>query len=204
MSIIQFSSVLVIALYRLAFFAGSALAARAVGRSIWLFASAAGTDRLAAIGFRASFVLALCSPLLYQAAPALSALDPIWTPGVEWLALPGHVLAIAGAMVAFAAQMAMGASWRVGVKAEETGDLVSEGLYTISRNPTFLGQATLLGGVALSVPTLPGIFAVLLFVGSAMTQIRSEERALLQTHGEAFKAFCARTPRWIGRPQRHL
>jgi len=36
----------------------------------------------------------------------------------------GHLLAILGAMIAFAAQMAMGASWRVGVDPAAVGSLV--------------------------------------------------------------------------------
>lgn len=204
MSVIQFATLLVLTLYLIAFFAGSALAAKSAGRSIWLFGSARGADRLAAIGFRASFALALAGPLLYAIAPTLPGLDPLWRPNPEWLALPGHLIAVSGAMLAFAAQMAMGASWRVGVHAEATGDLVSEGIYTLSRNPTFLGQTALLVGVAFAAPTLPGIIAALLFFSSAQMQIRSEEAVLLQTHGEAFKVFCARTPRWIGSPRRIL
>lgn len=204
MSVVQFATLLVLTLYLIAFFAGSALVAKSVGRSIWLFGSARGVDRLAAIGFRASFALALAGPLLYEIAPILPDFDPLWRSNPEWLVLSGHMMAVAGAMLAFAAQMAMGASWRVGVQAEAAGDLVSEGIYTLSRNPTFLGQTALLVGVAFAIPTLPGAIAALLFFCSAQAQIRSEEAVLLQTHGEAFKVFCTRTPRWIGTPRRNF
>ncbi|NRP12398.1 hypothetical protein XMM379_001461 [Aliiroseovarius sp. xm-m-379] len=202
MSAIQTASLLVLALYLLAFFAGSALAARSAGRSIWLFGKARGLDRLAAIGFRASFGLALVAPPLYLIAPDVANIDPLWWPGLGAAAVPGHLIAVGGTMLAFAAQMAMGASWRVGVLAEATGALVSDGLYTFSRNPTFLGQAMLLAGVALALPSLPGLLAVLLFVGSAQIQIRSEEAALLAHHGDAFNAFRTRTPRWVGRARK--
>lgn len=201
MSLLQYATILVLVLYLLAFFAGSALAARSAGRSIWLLGSARGSDRLASLGFRASFVLALAGPLIFALTPALFGVGPHWTRNPDWLALPGNLLAVAGAMFAFAAQMSMGASWRVGVQADATGDLVSEGIYTLSRNPTFLGQAALLAGVALAAPTLPGFISVILFVGSAQLQIRSEEAALRKAHGEAFDAFCARTPRWFGNPR---
>ncbi|MFT6775596.1 MAG: hypothetical protein ACJA1L_003318, partial [Paracoccaceae bacterium] len=45
----------VLLLYLALFFWGGAMAARAAGRSIWLFGRASGRDRLAAIGFRAAF-----------------------------------------------------------------------------------------------------------------------------------------------------
>ncbi|WP_245853276.1 methyltransferase family protein [Maliponia aquimaris] len=188
-------------LYLGAFFAGSALAARAAQRSVWLFGTARGKDRIAAVGFRASFALALGGPLLWIAAPAVSVFDPVWQRGPHWLAMAGHMLAVAGAMLAFASQMAMGASWRVGVRPDAVGALVTGGLYTVSRNPTFLGQAALLAGLALANPSLPGIAALLLFLTSAELQIRSEEAVLRETHGAAFQTFASRVPRWIGWPR---
>lgn len=201
MSVIQGASLMVLVLYLLAFFAGSLLAARAANRPVWLFGAARGRDRIAAIGFRAGFAVALAGPVVLALLPDLAGLDPLWRPGLVWLAMPGHLLAIAGAMLAFAAQMAMGASWRVGVREDAVGDLVTGGLYTISRNPTFLGQAALLLGVALAVPSGPGAAALLLFLTSARMQIRSEETLLKQTHGDAFDRFAARVPRWIGTPR---
>ena len=57
------------------FFWGSAVAAQAAGRPVWLFARATGRDRLAAIGFRASFALAFFGPLLWLALPMLHKLS---------------------------------------------------------------------------------------------------------------------------------
>jgi hypothetical protein len=48
--------------YLALFFWGSALAAKAAGRPVWLFARAKGPDRLAAVGFRAAFALAFFGP----------------------------------------------------------------------------------------------------------------------------------------------
>ena len=101
-------------------------------------------------------------------------------------------------MVAFAAQMSMGSSWRVGVVGGETGDLVSCGLYRFSRNPTFVGQAALLTGVAIAVPAIPTIMAPLLFLWSASTQVRSEEAAMRMAIGPDYDHYTASVPRWIG------
>lgn len=54
------------------FFWGSAVAAQAAGRPVWLFARALwGANWLAAMGFRAAFVLAFFGPLLWLAVPTL-------------------------------------------------------------------------------------------------------------------------------------
>ena len=191
----------VLAIYLAAFFWGGTLATRAAGRSIWLFDQAKGSDRLAAFGFRAAFVLALAGPLLWLALAPLHKSDPLWTDGRLVLAsLAGLILSVAGAMIAFAAQMSMGASWRVGVRAGETGALVQGGLFRFSRNPTFLGQLILLAGLALAIPSLPTLAGVLLFFWSAQVQIQSEEQALAASHGADYDTFAHAAPRWIGLP----
>lgn len=181
------------------FFWGSTVAAQAAGRPVWLFARATGRDRLAAIGFRASFALAFFGPLLWLALPMLHKVDPFWTEGhALTLGLIGIFIAGLGAMVAFAAQMSMGTSWRVGVVSGQTGNLVSGGLYQFSRNPTFVGQFALLAGVALAVPAVPTILAAILFLWSATTQVRSEEAALREALGPDYDRYSAAVPRWIG------
>ena len=101
-------------------------------------------------------------------------------------------------MLAFAAQASMGASWRVGVREDAVGALVTDGLHRLSRNPTFLGQALLLLGVALALPSIPTALAVLLFALAARAQAASEERALLAALGEPYRAYLARVARWLG------
>lgn len=192
----------VLAAYLILFFAEGARAARTAGRSVWLFGAATGQDRLAAIGFRAAFALALAGPLFWLALPVLHMADPLWTEGgYPVLGLVGLAAAIVGAVLAFAAQRAMGASWRVGVKAGETGPLVQGGLFRFSRNPTFLGQGLLLSGVALAIPSLPTALGVGLFLWSARTQALSEEAALMAANGAAYRQFVETVPRWIGWPR---
>lgn len=185
--------------YLALFFWGSAVAARAAGRPVWLFARATGRDRLAGFGFRVAFALAFFGPLLSLALPMLHKVDPFWTDSrAAVLGLIGIFIAELGAMVAFAAQMSMGTSWRVGVVDGETGDLVTGGLYRFSRNPTFVGQFTMLTGVALAVPAIPTILAPLLFLWSAATQVASEEVALREALGQDYDRYAASVPRWIG------
>ena len=98
----------------------------------------------------------------------------------------------------------MGSSWRVGVVSGATGELVSGGLYRFSRNPTFVGQAALLAGVALAVPSIPTILAPILFLWSTVTQVRSEEAALRQSLGPDYDRYAASVPRWIGLRRREM
>lgn len=185
--------------YLALFFWGSAMAAEAAGRPVWLFARATGRDRWAAAGFRVAFGTAFFGPLVWMVWPVLHKADPLWMEGsAVLLGLAGIFIAGLGAMLAFAAQMSMGTSWRVGVVPGATGDLISGGLYRFSRNPTFVGQFLLLSGVALAIPSVPTLLSPLLFLWSARTQVRSEEAALRATLGEAYDRYAAQVPRWIG------
>lgn len=121
-----------------------------------------------------------------------------------WIGLAGLFMASLGAMLAFAAQMSMAASWRIGVAEGTTGALVTGGLFGFSRNPVFVGQLMLLVGTALAVPSIPTIWGGLLFAASAHIQVRSEERELRRTLGPAYDAYCQSVPRWIGIREKSL
>jgi protein-S-isoprenylcysteine O-methyltransferase Ste14 len=199
----------IMALY-LAFFAwGTMEAARVAKRPVWLFGRTRGIEWVAALGFRLAFVLALLGPLLWLAFPMLHKLHPLWTETRHNITrIAGLLLAVTGAMLSFAAQMSMGASWRVGVLKGESGVLVTDGLFRLSRNPTFVGQGLLLAGLALAVPSLPTLLAVLLFAASASMQVRTEEQVLLAAHGAEYRRWSAEVPRWISlgsrlRPRAH-
>lgn len=198
MTLLGLAAVLVVLLYLAAFLPASRLAEGAAGRPVWLFGRATGRDRLAALGFRAAFALALLGPLLVAAWPALAAVDPLSGLSGSVSAMAGLLLAVAGAMPAWGAQVAMGASWRVGVTEDAVGDLVTAGLFGVSRNPVFAGQLLLLAGVSLAVPSLATLAAVVLFWLAARAQIVSEEWVLGARHGAAFEAYKARVPRWLG------
>lgn len=88
-------------------------------------------------------------------------------PLAHWLGLPpvsdlqhhlvqllGVVLAISGIVAAFAAQMSMGASWRIGVDDDERTGLVTTGAFRLVRNPIFTAVLVAFLGLTLMVPNL--------------------------------------------------
>lgn len=200
------SALAILAAYLALFLWATVDTGRAGGRSVWLFGQGKGwrqgwgRDRRAALAFRLAFGTSLAGPVILGLWPGLRRHDPVWTDGAGMtLALPGVALAALGAMVALAAQMSMGASWRVGVAADRAGALVTGGLFRLSRNPTFLGQGALLTVVAMAIPSLPTLLAPALFAAAAHGQVRSEEAILRHTHGTAYNIWARKVPRWIGR-----
>ncbi len=76
--------------------------------------------------------------------------------------------------------------------------LVTDGLFRLTRNPMYLGFVTALVGIWILLGSLsPGI-AVLIFVAITHgTYIPYEEHAMRERFGPAYEAYCATTNRWL-------
>ena len=96
-----------------------------------------------------------------------------------------------------AAQAQMGASWRIGIDANNRTNLVTSGIFGISRNPIFLGMRAGLLGLFLVLPN--ALSLAILVIGEVLmqVQVRLEEAHLLSTHGHAYERYRASVRRWI-------
>jgi protein-S-isoprenylcysteine O-methyltransferase Ste14 len=84
------------------------------------------------------------------------------------------------------------------LKPESASSLVSSGVYTITRNPMYVGLLSLLvaWAVFLSSPlALVGPLAFFLYIGRF--QIAPEERALSNLFGSEYANYRARVRRWL-------
>ena len=81
--------------------------------------------------------------------------------------------------------------------------LVTSGIYAWTRNPMYLGLATLLLGWAIGLGTLSPFAGPLLFIPMIqLIQILPEEQALRARFGRDYEQYCARVNRWLGRKRR--
>lgn len=124
---------------------------------------------------------------------------------------PGPLRVVSAGVLAAASVGLMGGSAREFQNAgttvhpthpEKASTLVTEGPNRLTRNPMYLGLAGLLTAHAV----LRGGWRTVLPVGAFVVtidrlQIRAEERALGESFGADYTAYCARVPRWLGRPQ---
>ncbi|MFA6402745.1 MAG: isoprenylcysteine carboxylmethyltransferase family protein [Salinivirgaceae bacterium] len=95
------------------------------------------------------------------------------------------------------AQLQMSNSWRVGIDHSTKTELKTNGLFSISRNPVFLGMLLTLAGIFFIVPNA---ITLLVFVTSTLlfqVQVRLEEEYLAKTHGENYLNYCRKTGRWF-------
>jgi protein-S-isoprenylcysteine O-methyltransferase Ste14 len=82
---------------------------------------------LAGVGFAVALVLGATAPVLAQ----VDILEPIDVLNSHAGHVVGAALAAAGIAVTFAAQVAMGASWRIGVDHSERAALVTRGPFPV-------------------------------------------------------------------------
>jgi len=76
--------------------------------------------------------------------------------------------------------------------------LVTTGVYRRTRNPMYLGLLLALVGWALYLANPWCLLLGFVFVPFMNRfQIRPEERALEQTYGEEFRAYCRKVGRWL-------
>ena len=110
----------------------------------------------------------------------------------------GLALCAVGIAGTFAAQMAMGSSWRIGVDPAERTELVTGGVFRLCRNPIYTFMAIAWVGFALLVPTWLMAAAGALLIAGLEIQVRLvEEPHLLRTHGEPYAAYARRVGRFL-------
>jgi protein-S-isoprenylcysteine O-methyltransferase Ste14 len=84
------------------------------------------------------------------------------------------------------------------VNIEDASSLVTTGIYGVSRNPMYVGLASLLVALALALSNawlLVGPLGFILF--TTVFQILPEERAMRAKFGDAYTAYCRRVRRWL-------
>ena len=139
------------------------------------------------------FVLAIAAPIA-----ELAGLGPIEALDHQQLRYAGLGLAMAGIVGSFAAQLAMGSSWRGDVDSDARTPLVTDGPFRVVRNPILTCTAATAIGLALMVPNvvaLPMLAAIL--VGMQVQVRLVEEPYLTRAHGDAYRRYASRTGRFL-------
>ncbi len=115
---------------------------------------------------------------------------------LKWI---GFFISLVAMVWIFAAQLNMQDSWRIGIDYNEKTTLITGGLFSISRNPIFLGILISYVGFFLLMPNALSFGLGLLSYGSISIQIRLEEEFLLAKQGEIYAKYKDAVNRWIGR-----
>ncbi len=108
------------------------------------------------------------------------------------------VILIASLIWVALAQAQMGNSWRIGIDPDAKTELVSKGMFGVSRNPIFLGMRATLLGLFLASPNVLSLLIAVLGDVLIQVQVRIEEQYLESVHGDDYLTYKAATARWLG------
>ena len=118
---------------------------------------------------------------------------PVWFPGQR--VLGALVIALGAALVAWA--FVFFRSWRFRAKLDAGHELATGGPFRLVRHPIYAGLDLLALGSAIWAPTaIVWTGFALLALGSDL-RARAEERLLLAAFGEAYRAYAAKTKRFL-------
>lgn len=95
------------------------------------------------------------------------------------------------------AQLQMRNSWRIGIDEKNKTELVTQGLFGVSRNPIFFGMILSVLGLFLILPNMISFFAAAGSYLIIQIQIRLEEAFLQREHGEQYNAYKSAVRRLI-------
>jgi len=91
----------------------------------------------------------------------------------------------------------MGSSWRIGIDENLKTELVIDGIFSISRNPIFLGIKLNSLGFFLVAPNAVTLVILLLEIAVIDIQVALEEQHLLKMYDAKYKEYCDRLRRWL-------
>lgn len=110
-------------------------------------------------------------------------------------ALLTATLAIASVWFCSTAIRTLGKEWSLAARVVEGHKLVTQGPYSIVRNPIYTGMLGMLLATALAVSHWIGlVIAVAVFAIGTIIRIRSEETLLRETFGAEFDEYARRVP----------
>lgn len=122
---------------------------------------------------------------------------PFWYLENPLLQKIGWGFLILSIIVVWIAQTQMAKSWRIGIDEKNKSELVTHGLFSISRNPIFLGIMIANCGLFMVIPNAFTLLIIALSTISINTQIRLEESFLKKEFGTEYETYSKKTRRWI-------
>ncbi|MFR6331134.1 MAG: methyltransferase family protein, partial [Eisenbergiella sp.] len=118
------------------------------------------------------------------------------------LRILGAVISIVGVLAFILSVLTMRDSWRAGVSKTDQTELITGGIYQISRNPAFLGFDLVYIGMVMMFFNLPLlILSVVAMIIFHLQIVNVEEDFLLETFGDDYIDYKKKVCRYLGRKQ---
>jgi protein-S-isoprenylcysteine O-methyltransferase Ste14 len=139
-------------------------------------------------------ILSSAVHLPFQPIPA--AWNPLLLDSLP-LKMVGVLMILFGDFVFVWALLSFGNSWRIGIDESHAGELVTEGVFVLTRNPIFVFiDIYFIGTFLVSGTLIFLLFAAVTTIGMHF-QILQEEKFLFGKYGQAYQDYRSRTGRYF-------
>ncbi|MHA6845019.1 methyltransferase family protein [Ralstonia syzygii] len=135
--------------------------------------------------------------LLSAWLPAYTDRHDFWSLDGDTMRWLGIVLYAAGGALRLWPVFVLGKRFSGLVAIQPGHRLVTDGVYGVVRNPSYLGLLVSTLGWVLAFRSLAGVVLTLLLIPPLVARIHAEEALLRTQFGDAYDAYCARTWRLI-------
>ena len=129
---------------------------------------------------------------------------PAWSDRADWFTVDGDTvrwigaaLYTVGGVLRLWPVFVLGRRFSGLVAIQKGHTLVTDGIYTRVRNPSYLGLLTMTLGWGLAFRSLPGVAIALLMVPPIVARMNSEEAMLGSQFGAEYEAYRSRTWRLV-------
>jgi len=141
-----------------------------------------------------AFITIAINAFMPSLMPFLTSIESLKSEYLVWI---GYGLLHLSFITIFIAQRNMANEWRIGIDNENKVNLITNGLFGISRNPIFLGVIIVFIGLFLIIPNV--VTAVVLVSGIIViqVQVRLEEEFLIASLDNEYKEYMAKVKRWL-------
>ena len=184
--------------FGIAFVAKSLIVAKRIGKSPLVLPKDDSAYGLIGLYFKLTMIFMFVYVLLFAFVPTLYdnflSIKQLDTLTIKYIGLGLLALALIWTIIA---QGHMKNSWRIGIDTETKTELITTGLFGLSRNPIFFGMIISLVGLFFATPNaLTGLFLILGYV-LIQIQIRLEEEFLTNQHGQNYLTYKQKVRRLI-------
>jgi protein-S-isoprenylcysteine O-methyltransferase Ste14 len=129
---------------------------------------------------------------MFRRHPGTPLITPALAPYLDFFAC---LLALATVIWILISVRALGKQWTVAARLVEGHKLVTQGPYSLVRNPIYSGMFGMLLATGIVLTRWPVFLAaIVLFLATTMWRIRIEEGLLRGQFGVEFEQYCKRVP----------
>lgn len=184
--------------FGIAFVAKSIIVAKRIGKNPLVLPKDDSAYGLIGLYFKLTMIFMFVYVLLFAFMPSLCnnflRIKQLETSTIQYVGIGFLVFALIWTIIA---QVHMKNSWRIGIDIETKTELITTGLFGLSRNPIFFGMTISLVGLFFTTPNaLTGLFLILGYV-LIQIQIRLEEEFLTNQHAQNYLSYKQKVRRLI-------